>query len=223
MPESVKRFVKRLLPGGRKFRRLCGGVSRGLTMAIDLRIQLQRYLGLDEREIASAVSRLSSSCRTLVDIGANDGYYTVAFLESDAVRVVACEPGPASEQLLANAEANGHQLSNRFRLEQRLVGNGAEEATLEEILDDHPRPIFVKLDVDGGELSVIQSVEHYPHLNDISWVVETHSAELEQACIDWFSAHRYQSRIIGPAWWRRLIPEQRPLEQNRWLVARPSK
>src|SRR5207253_10222262 len=108
--------------------------------------------GLDERELAGIVSQLTSSCRTLVDIGANDGYYTMAFLASSADRVIACEPGPASVELLANAHANGHQISKRFLLERRLIGTRGTEAKLSEILDGYPPPIFVKVDVDGGEL-----------------------------------------------------------------------
>jgi len=141
---------------------------------------------------------------------------------SSAERVIACEPGPASVELLANAAANGHHISERFLLERRLIGNKANEAKLSEILDDHPRPIFVKVDVDGGELGVLESAQNYPALNQISWVVETHSVELERACIDWFSNHRFQTEIVDAAWWRRLIPEQRPLLQNRWLIAQPS-
>lgn len=218
----MKSLIKRaLVPRGRKLRRLRGGIARNQLMAIDLQSQLQRYLGLDERELAGIVSKLSSSCRTLIDIGANDGYYTVAFVASPAERIVACEPGPASRELLANAAANGHQISDRFRLEQRLVGNAAGEVRLSEILGDNPPPFFVKVDVDGAEVGVLQSAQDYPALNQISWVVETHSVELEETCIDWFSSRGFRTQIIDVAWWRRFIPEKRPLAQNRWLIARP--
>jgi hypothetical protein len=216
----VKTLIKRaLLPRGKKLRRLQGGLARNQLMAIDLQSQMQRYFGLDERELAGVVAQLSSSCRTLIDVGANDGYYTLAFLASPAERVIACEPGPAGRELLANAAANGHQVSERFHFEQRLVGNGVGEARLSEILNHHPRPIFVKVDVDGGEASVLQSAESYPYPSELSWVVETHSLELERACVDWFSDRRYETEVINPSWWRRFIPEQRPLAHNRWLVA----
>jgi hypothetical protein len=123
--------------------------------------------------------------------------------------------------LLANAAANGHQISKRFLLERRLIGNKANEAKLSEILADHPQPIFVKVDADGGEPGVLESARNHPALNQISWVVETHSVELERACIDWFSDHGFQTEIVDAAWWRRFIPEQRPLVQNRWLIAQP--
>ena len=215
-------FIKRVLvPHGRKLRRLRGGIARNQLMTLDLQSQMQRYLGLDERELAGIVRMLSSACRTLIDVGANDGYYTLAFLASPAERVISCEPGPAGKDLLANAAANGHQISDRFRLEQRLIGNGAGETKLSEVLNDPPTPVFIKVDVDGGEVGVLESAEDHPSLNHIFWVVETHSLELEQDCIGWFSKHGFGSQIIDAAWWRRFLPEKRPLAHNRWLIARP--
>jgi hypothetical protein len=29
----------------------------------------------------------------------------------------------------------------------------------------------------------------------------------------------YTCRVIKNAWWRLLIPEQRPIEHNRWFIA----
>jgi hypothetical protein len=218
----VKSFLKRtLLPGGWKMRRLRGGIARHQLMTLDLQTQLQRFLGLDEKELAGIVSKFCSSCRTLIDVGANDGYYTLAFLASPADQVIACEPGPANTELLANAAANGHQLSTRFHLERRLVGCTAGEASLAEIFDGCPTPIFVKVDVDGGEVEVLQSAQSHPALRQTSFVVETHSAELEQNCLEWFSIHGFSTEIINAAWWRLLIPEKRPPAHNRWIAANP--
>jgi hypothetical protein len=218
----VKDLIKRLLlPGGARLRRLRGGVSRDQLMTINLRTQLQRYLGLDERELADIVRTSSSRCRTLVDIGANDGYYTVAFLASAAECVIACEPGPANKELIENAMANGHHESPRFQVERRLIGTNSGEATILALLHGRPLPAFVKVDVDSGEVDVLRSAESFSHLPQTSWVVETHSLELENKCIEWFASHGFQSRVIKPAWWRILIPERRPLEQNRWLFATP--
>jgi len=188
-------------------------------MSLDFRAQLQRYVGLDEREIAGVVSRFASAARTLVDVGANDGYYTVGFLSSSAERVIACEPGPACDRLLANAAANGHAPSSRFQLERRLVGSGDGEIALRELVADSSRPIFFKIDVDGAEWSVLESIEGYSFLAETLWIVETHSPELENKCLGWFARQNFQTRIIPPAFWRAAIPEQRPLAHNRWLVA----
>src|SRR5947208_2204173 len=127
----MKQKIKDLfLPPGRQLRRIRGGVSKGMLMELDLSHQSQCYWGLYEREILPVIRRLMPSCKSLIDIGANDGYYTMAFLKSSAERVVACEPGPAVEQLLHNAEANGHHRDARFLVERRLIGAEVEMLTI---------------------------------------------------------------------------------------------
>jgi hypothetical protein len=219
----MKQAIKRLLvPGGRQLRRLRGGLAKGMLMELDLAHQSQRYWGLDERELVAAFRRFIPACQSLIDVGANDGYYTMAFLQSKAARVVACEPGPAMEQLLANARANGYEEGERLTAERRFVGSGAGSVSIAELVRDLPRPVFLKVDIDGGEVDLLQSAEGCDSLNDLRWLIETHSKELEAGCVSWLQAHGYQTRIIYNAPWRVLLPEQRPLDHNRWLIAEPS-
>lgn len=218
----MKQAIKRLLvPEGRQWRRLRGGISKGMLMELDLANQSQRYWGLDERELVTAFRRLIPSCRSLIDVGANDGYYTMAFLQSGAERVIACEPGPAMEQLLQNARANGYEPGERFTAERRFVGKGEDCVSIAELVRDLPRPIFLKVDIDGGEGELLESAEGCDCLSDLRWLIETHSKELEAQCIEWLERHGYRTRIIYNASWRVLLPEQRPIEHNRWLVAEP--
>ncbi|HEY0404987.1 MAG TPA: hypothetical protein VGC89_04625 [Pyrinomonadaceae bacterium] len=219
----MKQALKRLLvPPGRRLRRLRGGLAKGMLMELDLSNQSQRYWGLDERELVAAFRRMIPASRSLIDVGANDGYYTMAFLQSGAARVVACEPGPAMEQLLANARANGFETGERFIAEQRFVGTGKGSVSIAELVRDLPRPVFLKVDIDGGEVELLQSAEGCDCLSDLRWLIETHSKQLEEQCVSWLQAHGYSTRIIYNASWRVLLPEQRPLEHNRWLIAEPS-
>src|SRR5882762_1745082 len=87
--DRVKQFVKRLfLPEGRFFRCIKFGLARGIKMNLDLQSQSQRYLGLEERELAKYFNHCVPRCRSAVDIGANDGYYTLIFLRSSAERII---------------------------------------------------------------------------------------------------------------------------------------
>jgi len=218
----MKKIIKKLLlPGGRRVRRLRGGVAHGMLMQLDPRCQFQRYLGLAEREIMNTVAKLASQCISLVDIGASDGYYTLAFLRSSSYRVIACEPGPSHELLLANAAANGFKPDERFHLVQQFVGRGSGKISLAAIVDDLPKPIFVKMDIDGGEIEALRSAENSSALGETCWIVETHSPDLERDCIDWCRDRQYLTLSVPNAWWRRILPEMRPIEQNRWLVAVP--
>lgn len=218
----MKQAIKRLLvPEGRSLRRLRGGLAKGMLMELDLSNQSQRYWGLDERELVAAFRRLIPMSRSLIDVGANDGYYTMAFLQSKAERIVACEPGIAMEQLLANARANGYETGERFIAEQRFVGLTEGGVSISELVRDLPRPVFLKVDIDGGEVELLRSTEGCDCLDDLRWLIETHSKELEEQCIAWLQAHGYKTQIIYNAPWRVLLPELRPIEHNRWLVAEP--
>lgn len=191
-------------------------------MELDLASQSQRYWGVDERELVAAFRRLIPLAKSLVDVGANDGYYTLAFLRSRAERVVACEPGPAMEHLLTNAGANGYQPGERFIIERRFAGSHDGGVSINELVKSLPRPVFLKVDIEGGEFELLQSAEKCESLNEVYWLIETHSLELEHQCVAWLTAHNYQVEIIRNAWWRIFLPELRPTAHNRWLIARPS-
>src|SRR5438552_18620213 len=97
---TLRAIAKSVLPRGRKLRRIKGGLIKGMMMELDFSSQSQRYLGLDERELLASMRKLIPRCSSLIDVGANDGYYTLAFLRSQAKRVIACEPGRAMNRLL---------------------------------------------------------------------------------------------------------------------------
>lgn len=217
----MKQLIKRLMiPQGRALRRIHGGVAQGMLMELDLSRQLQRFCGLDERELLPAFRSLIPICRSLIDIGANDGYYTLAFLQSSAERIVACEPGQVADQLLVNAKANGFQPGERFKVERRLVGEGISACvSLTELVGDLPGPILLKVDIDGGEVNLLHSADNCLRLPELRWVMETHSEELEEQCISWFQSKGYKTLVVDNAWWRVLLPERRPLIHNRWLIA----
>ncbi len=218
----MKRLLKRLLlPKGRKLWRIKGGLAKGILMHVDLQHRTQRLWGFEEIELAPALRKLIPLCKSLVDVGSNDGYYTLIFLKSGAERVIACEAGPSAEELLANAAANGWHPDARFQVVRRLIGQGDGYLPVAEVIAQLPRPILLKIDVDGDEGGVLRSVEASPHLKGLLWLVETHSRELEEECLGWFQARGYRTEIISRAWWRALLPEFRPILDNRWLLARP--
>jgi hypothetical protein len=220
---SLKSFCKQaILPKGRSCRKIKAGLASGLKMELDLQSQMQRYSGLDELEIAVHIKRYLSFCKSCVDIGANDGYYTLVFLRSAADQVVACEPGPVVERLVQNANNNGFAENNRLIIERRLIGSSSGQVSIQQVVQDLAGPILVKVDVDGVEMSVLDSASDSNRLKEINWIVETHSAELEKQCVQWFGDHGIKATIIKNAWWRTFLPEQRPLDQNRWLIAEPT-
>jgi len=218
----VKQFLKKLIvPEGRQLRKIRGGVAKGMFMELDLRSQSQRYWGFDEREILAPIQRLGLACKSLVDVGANDGYYTMSFLRSQAERVVACEPSPVVNLLLRNAASNGYQMDQRFSVISKPIGRGPGCLSITELVSNLPRPIFLKVDIDGGEYDLLTSAEGCTFISETRWLIETHSPELEERCIRWLQSHGHRTQIIHNARWRVLLPELRPIPHNRWLMAAP--
>jgi len=213
---------KVLLPAGREWRTIKWGPAKGIRMKLDLSDQAQRYFGLDERELFRPLLSIMPECRSMVDVGANDGYYTLMFLRSQASRIVACEGGPV-QRLQENAAANGFHPDERFVVVNREIGTGASQTPLREIIENLPGPILVKLDVEGGEWDVLQSCLPLDRPGELHCIVETHSLELEEKCRQWFTEHDFNSRIIPNSSWRWLLPEKRLITHNRWLLAVPKK
>ena len=72
---AMKQWIKKLLfPGAPRVRRIPVGLARGISMRLDMQSQLQRFMGLDERELSGHVRRGLARARSAVDVGANDGH-----------------------------------------------------------------------------------------------------------------------------------------------------
>lgn len=193
-------------------------------MNFDLRHDLQRQLGVYEREIAGLIRRFARRIRSAIDVGAGDGYYTLYFLmRTSAASVVAFEPSESSrERLLSNLGLNGFGLNSRLVLSPRAVGREDADgmATLESVAHTIRTPCFIKVDAEGAEADVLAGASTLLAEPRALWLIETHSPKLEDQCIDLLAGAGHQIVIVPNAWWRAVIPERRLLAHNRWLFAR---
>lgn len=212
-----------LLPAGKSPRRLPLGLLAGLTMELDFAHHSQRWLGLQERELFGWMRRLSSGIRTAVDVGANDGMYTLYFLScTPAKRVLAFEPSPESlADLNANLALNHLSHDARLEVVARKVGSAMEGewTTLDSLAASIEFPCLVKVDIDGGEVDMLRGAHNLLRSPDTRWIVEIHSKALERDCLRILGDAGYQTHVVPNAWWRHIVPELRPGEANHWLVA----
>ncbi len=219
----LSKMKAHIVPHGRKVYSIRSGIVGGMKMNLDLKHQTQMYLGLSEREIYSAIRRFSRDAMTAVDIGSAFGEYTLFFLQKTSARhVFAFDPDEGSRQnFYDNLLLNGFENDRRLRFSTKFVGERDDGSTikLDSLIDRIESPCVIKVDVDGGELSVLQGAASLTKTRDVRWVVETHSKALELGCLEFFRDAGYQSQIVENAWWRRIVPEQRPIEHNRWLLA----
>lgn len=194
------------------------GVFRGIkTLAIP-RNSMQLRFGLWEQETYKYIRRAADEANWVIDIGAGDGELSIFFAtRTKADPIIAVEPGD-TRVLQQNIELNG---SNRIVVLRQYLGTEADRVYLDSLEVPRDQQGFIKLDADFAELSILQSGEQLLSKCRPLLIVETHSATLERDCTLYLRQLGYSVKIIPHAWWRSIIPEQRPVDHNRWLWAEP--
>jgi hypothetical protein len=222
--QGLKSFLKRaVLPKGETPRKIRGGLLRGLTVQIDFAHGTQRWLGLQERELFHWFRKLSQGVRTAIDVGANDGMYTIYFLaKTFAQKVLAFEPDRENlRQLEGNLALNGLASDGRLEIISECVGASKAEGrtNLDSFLPAVVSPCVVKVDIDGGEVELLRGARQLLLLPGMRWIIEVHSKRLEAECLRLLQAAKYRTVVVPNAWWRVFLPELRPGELNHWVVA----
>src|SRR5205814_7255905 len=136
-----------------------------------------------------------------------------------AERVLAFEPQTEFlEQLRQNLRLNGLAEDPRTALFRCFVGasNKGHQRTLDSFIETIVQPCLVKIDVDGGERDILAGAGRLLAERETRWLIETHSPQLETDCQSILHEAGYTTVIVPNAWWRRVIPEQRPIGHNRW-------
>ena len=215
----IKKFLKGIFFSSSEPNRILSGVSSGMLTNYNPQDRTLHLLGLYEREIYPYLRRSIARAETLIDIGANDGYYGLAFVKHTGKEVILCEPGDEKENLRKNLKLNGFVEDKDYRLVDKFVSarTSATEISLNDLVKNRQK-IFILIDVDGGEQDIVESYTFSP-VAKIDWLIETHSLELEQNVNNVLVRNGYKVKIIGQAWWRKFVPEKRPLAHNRWMYA----
>jgi hypothetical protein len=219
----VSAIKSKLVSSDSRVRPVLFGLFRGLRFDLNLQYQAQVYFGLWERETFDVIRHASRAAEWFVDIGAGQGELCSFFAMRHGVqRIIAIEPSEiAMASLRANLINNNIDL-NRVEALTKFVGTkaaAAEYVEIDQLGISHALRGLIKIDVDGAELDVLQSGKQLFSEGRSDVLVETHSAELERACVEWLRVRGYTCKVIENAWWRFVIPEQRPTPHNRWFFA----
>jgi hypothetical protein len=210
-------------PPGLRPRTMKWGLLRGLAFHVDTATQSQRLVGLAEAEIVQSLRRLATLAQSALDIGANDGWYSLYLASRPNIkRILAFDPSSeAISQLRGNFALNEPAFAAKLTCYEKFIGDSDTDSTctVDSVARDLPRPVLLKVDVDGGELDVLRGARQLLASGDALLVVETHSRELEDDCIALLAEHGYEPKVIPNGWYRLVIPERRPIAHNRWLVA----
>jgi hypothetical protein len=219
----MKSFIKRTFFGTQAgMRKIKYGAASGIEMDIDPETKLQRLLGLDEHEIQNEFTDFSKKSALYIDVGASDGYYGLIYKKynpSGKVILIEADPKLAPEQK-ANMEKNGAGVNVDYLSLFVASHDDERHITINKIAsEENASSIFIKIDVEGAELDVLQGAKVALDTYLCHILIETHSKQLEDECIAFLKGHGYNCQIIDNAWWRTIVPESRQIAHNRWLSA----
>lgn len=217
----MKKFIKGVLFGNGPIQTIKGGIGKGLKMKIDVSSKAQRVIGLDEREIQKPFADYAKKSDCFFDIGASDGYYSLLFRKFNknaSIYMFEAQERFKEEQIehfnMNNFPINYHHFA-KFVSDK----NDAQNISIDKLYTEKGKTLLFKIDVDGGEMDVLNGMTETIKNNKCLFVIETHSKQLELDCIQFLEKLGYSTKIIDQGWYRSIVPEERPTEHNRWFVA----
>jgi hypothetical protein len=220
----ISRAKNKFVPGGHGTYVVPLGLYRGLKLRLDLRSNFQLFTGLWELETHRYLYKWTDY-EWAIDVGAGAGELCLFMLKHKPSirRVFAVEPDDAEvRQMKLNFQLNPELDVTKTAIVERRVGTGEKpgELRLDELgLEPESMPGLIKIDVDGHEIDVLKGARKILQRPNIDLLIETHSTSLEDQSIELLQSFGFATEVIKNGWYRRLFPEQRPIEHNRWLWA----
>ena len=195
------------------------GVFRGVKTIASPSKSVQIRLGLWEQETYRYIRRAAHEANWVIDIGAGGGELSIFFDSGTRAEPIIAVEAWDARLLRRNIELNR---SRRIEVVEQYLGIETNRIPLNSLQVPRDQRGFIKLDADFAEFSILQSGERLLAESKPLLLVETHSFALERDCCAFLRRLGYSTKIIPNAWWRAIIPEQRPLDHNRWFWAEPT-
>jgi FkbM family methyltransferase len=213
----MMRLPLRLIPRNAVVRVL-SGVNRGQRWIAGANNSNALWIGTYEADHVSAIQKLIHPGMVIYDVGANAGYYTLAFsrLVGESGHIFSFEPEARNADLLRRHLKMNH--INNVSFVQTAVSNAVGMAGFEGAastgrisdvssylvpttsLDEfvaagNPPPSLVKMDIEGGEIAGLEGARGILEQRNTLWMLATHGAEIKSRCIETLRSYGY--RLTG--------------------------
>jgi hypothetical protein len=225
--------LKALIPNRVLTVRILRGPFRGAVLQLNPQDSLRKIFGLYEHELNQWLETALQNVETVLDVGANDGYFTLGCAAAfqrlqTAGEVIAFEP---DSQVLKQLRMSIEKRRNKeveISLYPCLVGSTAsgETTTLDAVAIQrfNGRKLertLIKMDVEGAEVDVIAGGSMWLTPSNY-FLIEVHEERFLKMLTDTFSAQGLRLKQIN----QRPLPilgyENRS-RQNWWLVSEPAR
>ena len=185
---------------------------------------MRKVLGIYEHELNAWLSAALPRVARLIDVGANDGYFS--FGGAAALRragrsaeIICFEPQPQHMAELKRAVEAQPAPRPDIRLIAAMVGDheDADTTTLDALPVAHRDNTLIKIDVEGGELAVIAGAHSWLRPSNL-FVIEVHHSSYIAPLMQTFASRGLTLTQIDQRPLPILGPEHRDPD-NRWLVS----
>lgn len=216
------RILKSLLPDRPVPLRIWRGPFRGASVVMNPRHSLRKVIGVYEHELNQWLERTLPAVSRVIDVGANDGYFTfgchAAFKRlGTQAEIVAIE---AQQQHIDQLEASRREHQGLdLKIIHAYAGAQTREGwvTLDSIATADRDRTLIKIDVEGAEEDVIAGAEQWLRPSN-QFLIEVHAEAILPRLKATFAAKGLNLLQVDqrPLWW--LGRETRELG-NWWLVS----
>lgn len=188
-------ILKALLPDRPVPMRVWRGPFRGAYIIANPRSSLRKVFGLYEYELNGWLERALGRVTRLLDVGANDGYFSLGCASAFRRRgvrgeVVCFEPQAHHAAQLRASLAGWDQGQVRFELVEASVGAdiGPGMTTLDATSVADRACTLIKIDVEGAELDVIAGAASWMNPSNL-FLIEVHKQRYLEQLVRQFSRH----------------------------------
>jgi hypothetical protein len=216
--------LKTVLPNRPVPMRVWRGPFRGARVVMNPRASLRKSLGLYEHELNGWIEAALRRVTRVLDVGANDGYFTfgcaAAFRRLGiAGEIIGFEAQAQHVRELRSSVAAQEAGGVTIDIRHAFVGarTGGDVFALDDLTMDDRSKTLLKLDVEGAEEAVIAGAASWLQPGNL-FVIEVHRAEFIERLKATFRSHGLSLDLVEQQPLPILGREQRD-PNNWWLVS----
>ncbi len=224
MVTRIKQIGKEIVfgKGFRKYR-FRGGQLKGMWSFFDLANDTQMWRGVYEVAQQDWIVNATKPGDVCLDIGAAEGYFSLLFARhaGPTGHVWAFEPSERKDYIEESFKLNAElQLSPVSLIPEFVIGpktKGMTGVIIDELVEKEniTRVDVVKIDVDGGEMDVLEGMIKTIERFHPKMSVELHTKELYEQVSVFLKNFGYEMTLVDPPAY-----EERPIEFNKFYFSR---